>query len=169
VEALHERTRPAKRGRLLLVCGLPGSGKTTHAKALAEQIPDAVRLCPDDWMSAAGINVWDTTAREQIESCQWQLACGYLLQGRTAIIEWGTWSRSERDTLRLGARALGASVELHYLDLAVDVLFERVRARKLEYPEISHDDLHKWSDAFERPDPEELALFDPATVVTGQT
>jgi len=169
VEALHERTRRPEGGRLLVVCGLPGSGKTTHAKALAEQIADAVRLCPDDWMVAAGINLWNTTARQQIESCQWQLALGYLSQGRTAIIEGGTWSRSERDTLRLGARALGACVELHYLDSPVDVLFERLRARKLEYPKISRDDLDKWSDAFERPTPEELALFDPATVVAGQT
>jgi predicted kinase len=111
-------------------------------------------------MGLAGINLWDATARERIESCQWQLAQGYVAQGRTAIIEWGTWGRKERDALRLGARALGASVELHYLDVPVDTLFERVRARQLESPGISLDDLQKRSDAFERPAPDEIALFD---------
>ena len=167
VESLRERRRQANRGRLVVVCGLPGSGKTTHAQALAARIPEAVRFCPDDWMGAAGINLWDDVAREQIESCQWQLARGFLAQGRTAIIEWGTWGRSERDALRLGARALGASVELHYLDVPVDVLLERVRARKLESPAISLDDLRKWSEAFERPDPAEIALFDAAAIVSG--
>ena len=166
VESLRARKRRANRGRLVVVCGLPGSGKTTHARALATKIPEAARFCPDDWMEAAGINLRDAAAREQIESCQWQLARGILSQGRTAIIEWGTWGRSERDTLRLGARALGASVELHYLDVPLETLFERLRARKLESPGISLDDLRTWAEAFERPAPEEIALFD-AAVVTG--
>ena len=163
---MHEQKRRANGGRLVIVCGLPGSGKTTLANALAAKIPDAARFCPDDWMGAAGINLWDAAAREQIESCQWQLTRSLLAQGRTAIIEWGTWYRSERDTLRLGARALGASVELHYLDVPVDVLFERLSARKLESPGTSLEDLRKWSEAFERPAPEEVELFDAAAVVT---
>ena len=137
-----------------------------YAKALAAKIPEAARFCPDDWMGAAGINFWDAAAREQIESCQWQLARSFLAQGHTAIIEWGTWGRSERDTLRLGARALGASVELHYWDSPVDTLFERLRARKLESPRIQPDDLRKWSEGFERAAPEEIALFDASAVVT---
>jgi len=167
VESLGEEGQEEKSGRLVIVCGLPGSGKTTHAKALAAKIPGAVRFCPDDWMGAAGINLWDEGARGQIEACQWELGRSLLEQGRTVIIEWGTWGRSERDTLRLGARALGASVELHYLNLPVEVLFERVRTRELESPKISLDDLHKWSEAFQRPDPEEMALFDASVIVTG--
>jgi len=166
VESLREQKRRTTGGRLVIVCGLPGSGKTTHAKALAAKIPEAVRFCPDDWMGATGINLWDGAAREQIESCQWRLARGFVAQGHTAIIEWGTWGRSERDTLRLGARALGASVELHCLDVPVEVLFERLSARKPEPPGISLDDLRKWSEAFERPAPEEIALFDAAAFVT---
>jgi hypothetical protein len=79
---------------------------------LAAKIPEAARFCPNDWMGAAGINLWDAAARQQIESCQWQLARGLLSQGHTAIIEWGTWGRSERDTLRLGARALEESLSV---------------------------------------------------------
>lgn len=160
VESLGEEGQQAHSGRLIIVCGLPGSGKTTHAKALATNIAGAVRFCPDEWMGASGINLWDEGARGQIEACQWQLARSLLAQGSTVIIEWGTWGRSERDTLRLGARALGARVELHYLNVPIEVLFERIRARQLESPLISLDELHKWSEAFQRPDPEEMAQFD---------
>jgi predicted kinase len=166
VESLSEQGNQANNGRLVIVCGLPGSGKTTHAKVLAAKIPGAVRFCPDEWMGAAGINLWDQGARAQIEACQWQLAPSLLSHGSTVIIEWGTWGRSERDTLRLGARALDASVELHYLNVPVEVLFERIRVRKLESPAISLADLHKWSEAFERPDSEEMALFDVSVTVT---
>jgi molybdopterin-guanine dinucleotide biosynthesis protein len=37
--------------RLIVVCGLPGSGKTTLAKTLESRLR-AVRFCPDDWMDA---------------------------------------------------------------------------------------------------------------------
>jgi predicted kinase len=43
------------------------------------------------------------------------------------IIEWGTWGKAERDALRLGARDIGVGVELHYLSVPVDTLFERIQ------------------------------------------
>ncbi len=42
------------------------------------------------------------------------------------VIEWGTWAREERDVLREGASALGAGVELRFLDEPVEVLWGRV-------------------------------------------
>ena len=102
--------------RLIIVCGLPGAGKTTRAKQL-ELALHAVRFCPDDWMEQLAIDVWDEARRAKIEAFQWNLGQQLLTFGLTVIIEWGTWGRVERDTLRLGARALGAAVELHYLGI----------------------------------------------------
>ena len=33
----------------------------------------AVRFAPDEWMEQLGIDIWDATARERIESLQWML------------------------------------------------------------------------------------------------
>jgi uridine kinase len=38
-------------GNLIIVCGLPGSGKTTHARRLEQELC-AVRFYPDDDYSA---------------------------------------------------------------------------------------------------------------------
>lgn len=153
------RTEEKTKSRLMIVCGLPGSGKTTQAKQLERELR-AIRLCPDEWMNMLEINLWDAKGRERIERLQWRLAQDYLALGHNVVIEWGTWARAERDALRVGARALGALVELYFLDEPVSVLFGRIRERNAESPPIQLDDLEKWAAAFERPTPEEWALFD---------
>ncbi|MGB8128376.1 MAG: AAA family ATPase [Candidatus Angelobacter sp.] len=99
-------------------------------------------------------------ARGKVERLQWKLAQKLLALGLTVIIEWGTWGRSERDALRLGARSLGAAVELHYLSATVDVLFERTQRRGMEKPPIERDELNQWIEIFQAPTPDEVALFD---------
>lgn len=76
------------------------------------------------------------------------------------------WAREERDELRLAARRLGASVELHYLAAPIDELWRRLEARN-EVPApgavpIKRSDLDRWAEQFEPPDTGELALFDRA-------
>jgi hypothetical protein len=88
-----------------------------------------------------------------------------MAQGQTAVIEWGTWGRSEREALRLGAREIGAQVELHYLLAPLDVLYERIRARGMENPPVTRADLVRWESIFQVPTEEEFALYDAARVV----
>jgi ribose 1,5-bisphosphokinase PhnN len=66
--------------------------------------------------------------------------------------------------LRLGARELGAAVELHYLSAPVDVLFERLQRRGRENPPIERDALARWFEIFQVPTVEEMALFDAPLV-----
>ena len=149
--------------RLIIVCGLPGSGKTTLAKQLEGKL-HAIRLSPDEWLNALALDIYDEARREKIEALQWKFAQNLLALGLTVIIEWGTWARSERDTLRLVARGLGAAVELHYLTAPVDVLFERLQRRGRESPPIERDALARWAEIFQVPTAEEMALFDEALV-----
>jgi predicted kinase len=111
-------------------------------------------------MGAISLDLYDEERRAKIEALQWGLAQQLLALGLTVIIEWGTWARAERDALRLGARALGAPVELHYLSASEDVLFDRIQRRGMEDPPIGRDDLSRWCAIFQEPTPEEMALFD---------
>jgi predicted kinase len=134
-------------------------GKTTLARQLESRL-GAVRFSADEWLDALSLNLYDEERRGRIEALQWKIGQALLARGLIVIIEWGTWGRSERDTLRLGARALGAAVELHYLSAPADLLFERTQRRGLESPPIERDALSRWVEIFQAPTPEERALFD---------
>lgn len=160
VRALRARPRRSTQPTLTIVCGLPGSGKTSAADAIVEAT-GAMRLSPDDWMARLGVSLWDEGLRERIEQLQWQIGQELLEQRADVVIEWGTWGRDERDRLREDARALGARVELIVLDAEDEELWRRISARGAEDPPLTREHLADYRAAFERPTPEELALFDP--------
>lgn len=157
-------------GRLVVVTGLPGSGKTTLATALAETMP-ACRMCPDDWMMAAGIDLWDASARARIEAFQLTLSLDLLRGGQHVVIEWGVWTRAERDALRDAARAVGAAVELRYVFADVDELWRRIVARDLEgrwgSRSIQRHELDEWATVYEPPTDDEVATYNSSATRDG--
>jgi predicted kinase len=154
--AFSDRKRAS---RLIVVCGLPGAGKTTLARRFEERL-GGVRLNPDEWMAALGINLWEEGVRARIEALQWSLAQRLLETGNIVVIEWGTWARVEREALRAGARSLGAAVELHTADAPVEELWQRIASRGAEDPPISREQIEQWQRQFETPDDDEMALYD---------
>lgn len=150
---------PTPSTRLILICGLPGSGKTALARRLADE-GAAIRLCPDEWMTGLDIDLWDEGFRDRLEAQLWDLTQALLRRGQSVVLEFGFWSRSERDEKRLRGRALGITVELHYLHAPIDELARRLAARNRENPPISRSHLEHWAALFEAPDSAELDLFD---------
>jgi predicted kinase len=150
--------------RLILTCGLPGTGKTTLATRLAAD-RGAVRLTKDEWLWALGATPWDEPTREKVEHELWRLAQEILRLGLGVVLDFGLWARIERDEMRAAARGLGVGVELHYVDMPTDELWRRIEARNAEPPWVSHPirraDLDEWVAIFQAPDAAELALFDP--------
>lgn len=151
--------------RLVVITGLPGSGKTTLAKALAPVLK-AARMCPDDWMMSSGVDLWDAAARASIESFQLDLSLDLLRRGRNVIVEWGVWTRSERDALREAGRSAGAHVELRYTTAPLDELWRRIERRDLEGQwgarSIERAELEAWERQFEPPTAAEFLMYDDA-------
>lgn len=154
------------------MCGLPGSGKTTLARRLADEVP-AIRLCTDEWHAALGVDLKegdrDTEAfHDLLEAQLWAHAQDLIRHGQTIIFEKGLWLRSERDEKRREARDLGVGIELHYFDVPLDELTRRLEKRNSEgNPNvfvISREQIKDAFETFEPPDEAELALF-PVSIV----
>lgn len=148
---------------LFLICGLPGAGKTTLAKQL-ELSQSALRLCPDEWITSILADVTDTVEmdrlRTPVESVQWEVAKRALTLGVNVILENGFWSREERASYRSQAEALGAQVQLIYLDVGRDELWARLSKRNQNVPQgsfaVREDQLDLWLSWFEPPTADEL-------------
>ena len=153
--------------RLILLCGLPGSGKTTVGLKLATDIP-AVRLCTDDWQAALKIDPENEAFHDLLEAQLWAFGQELLRLGQTVIFEKGLWRRSERDDKRREAQELGVDIEFHYFDVPVDELARRLEARNAENRsnafQVTREQIQEYaSKLFQAPDDAELGLF--ATVI----
>ena len=150
-------------GTLILLCGLPGSGKTTTAKRLAQE-RGAVRLCPDEWIAQLGGDLFDDGLRERVEELQWRLARELVGAGASIIIESGHWLKSDRDSKREWARSHGVRIELVFLDVPIAERWRRLEARNRESDpatvSLKWDVLESYQRLFQAPDETEQALFD---------
>lgn len=147
---------------LYMLCGLPGSGKTTRAREL-EASGEGVLLTADTWVCQLYSDDAEAAARDErksrVEEVQWELVERLLAGGVSVILDWGVWLRAERDHYRQRARDLGANVQTIFLDTPIETLHERVAHRNLALPagtfSISAEELDEWAALFEPPSHEE--------------
>jgi predicted kinase len=149
---------------LHLMVGLPCSGKTTLARRL-ELERSALRLTPDEWQ----LRLFGQDAEEpehnarhdRIEALLWDLASRALRLGTNVILDFGFWARAEREDFRARARQLGASSEVHYLDVPAEELLHRLELRNLQLSQdpsfkIPAEMMKPWIAFFQKPTPDEL-------------
>ena len=103
--------------KLILMVGLPFSGKTTRAKALEREL-GALRLTPDEWhLKLFGQDVYDPchdSRHSAVEGIMVDLAFQLLHKGISVILDFGFWAVEERVYFRDRARAGGFDFAICY-------------------------------------------------------
>ena len=154
---------------LYLLCGLPGSGKTTRAREL-EAAGAGFLLNGDEWVWRLYPDDAEAAARDErrglVERVQWELVERLLRSGTDVILDWGVWTRAERDHYRRRAEVLGARVQVVFVDAPLEVLQERIARRNLDLPagtfHIAAEELEEWATRFEAPTHDELHPPEPS-------
>ncbi|MDR0957516.1 MAG: ATP-binding protein, partial [Candidatus Nomurabacteria bacterium] len=127
-----------EKANLHVMVGLPGSGKTTMAKKIAAET-GALRLTCDEWhIRLFGNNPYSlnhSTNHENIEKMLLEVAENVLSNGGNVVVDFGSWSRAERNELRELARRSGAKFIMHYLDVPIDELLRRLDQRNRDFSE----------------------------------
>jgi predicted kinase len=90
----------------------------------------------------------------------WNIASRALELGTNVILDFGFWAREEREDYRLRAKRLGASSDVHFLDVPEEELLRRLAVRNSQPSQasfhISEESMKLWREFFQKPTPEEL-------------
>jgi predicted kinase len=143
--------------------GLPFSGKTTLARKLEYEC-SALRLTTDEWhvrlFGQDALEPEHDARHSLIEAMLWNIASRALELGVNVILDFGFWAREEREDFRSRAKELGASSEVHFLDVSEEELLRRLDVRNSQssqdYFFISAEMIKPWIAFFQKPTPDEL-------------
>ncbi|MBF6593885.1 MAG: AAA family ATPase [Thermaceae bacterium] len=149
---------------LHLMIGLPCLGKTMLARRLEAALP-ALRLTPDEWHTRLfGQDLADHPAHDAryglIENLMWEVAARVLPLGVDVILDYGLWGQVKREDYRSRAAGLGASSEIHFLDVPEEIRLQHLEARNANLPmgtfSIPKETLKVYIGIFQPPTPDEL-------------
>ena len=154
--------------KVIMTCGRICCGKTTYAQKLREE-RNAVILSIDELMLTLfpeGAGEMHDTYALRTEQYLLSLSLQILGTGTDVILDWGLWTKAQRDRLRAFYAENGFESEIHYLQVSREEWERRIRKRngtqKTENPSAYFVDeglLRKVESLFEEPSESEVDLI----------
>ena len=117
--------------KVILICGKICCGKTTYAQKLCKE-NNAILLSVDEITLAlfgrdAGEN--HDIYVERTEKYLFEKSIEIIESGINVILDWGFWTKKERDYAREFYKSKNIECEFHYIDISDETWKERLRKR----------------------------------------
>ena len=117
--------------KVILTCGKICCGKTTYAQKLCTE-NNAVLLSVDEITLAlfgrdAGEN--HDTYVERTEKYLFEKSIEIIESGINVVLDWGFWTKTERDFAKEFYRSQGIDCEFHYIDISDETWKARLKKR----------------------------------------
>lgn len=105
--------------KVILLCGKIASGKSYYARQLAASDPAVILSCDDLMLTLFG---GDAGTQHDMLASRAQryllnLSLAILASGCDVILDWGFWTKAQRDETRAYYANRGIPTELHYIDV----------------------------------------------------
>ena len=118
-----------------LLCGLPGSGKTTYAKKIVDE-QGALSLSIDDEMinqyGVAGSD-YPIEKRNEYKASVMEIIKSKIVEnirnGQSVVLDFGVWKKRDREYFRNLIESNGAEMQLIYLKASRALLLKRLNRR----------------------------------------
>ena len=117
--------------KVIMTCGRICAGKSTYAEKMRREL-SAVVLSIDEVTLAlfrqdAG-DMHDTYV-ERAKEYLFEKSVQIIETGINVVLDWGFWTKSEREYARKFYRSRGTECELHYIEVPDDEWYRRVERR----------------------------------------
>ena len=154
--------------KVYLICGRVCSGKSTYAMEMVKK-HHAVLLSSDEITLALFGQHCGDRHDDYVERAQRYLfhkSLEILAQGIPVVLDWGFWTKEERDEARAFYGEKGSEYECHYIDVTDEEWHRRLQKRNaaVEKEEVSayfidENIARKFGAIFEKPTPEEMDVW----------
>ncbi len=154
--------------KVYMTCGKICSGKSTYAEHLRKK-HKAVILSVDEITLAlfgqnAGENHDDYVART--ENYLFKKSLDIIAVGVNVVLDWGFWTKEERDFAKDFYRSQNVQFEFHYIDIDDDEWHRRLNKRNKDVSENKANAYYiddalaaKFNSIFEKPDKDEIDII----------
>ena len=129
--------------KVYILCGKICSGKSTYSQKLRKSQKAVILSVDDITLTLLGQNGGDTldVYVEKLEQYFFQKSVEIVETGINVILDWGFWTKAERDFAKEFYNSHGIEYEFHYISINDEEWYRRLDKR-------NNDVLEKKSDAY---------------------
>ena len=154
--------------KVYILCGKICSGKSTYSQQLRKDKKAVILSVDDITLTLLGQNGGDTldVYVEKLEQYFFQKSVEIVETGINVVLDWGFWTKTERDFAKQFYGSRGIEYEFHYISINDEEWYRRLEKRNKDVLEKKSDAYYvdeglaeKFKSIFEIPGKEEIDVW----------